>query len=150
MQGPIGVARWLRYGAFITVSAFLFAGPLYRQVLGGEDKRVRSWVMFHGHGRGICEVRYLSPGQGGELTPLNRYALLGYGELERAPRSVQRLRSLEEAERLGRRLCAALPAGDREVRLEARCGEREGWRVVAEAERDLCDQAPTLGARSPL
>jgi hypothetical protein len=123
--------RRLRWFAFLGAAAWMLLSPGYVQVLGGKAPMVRTWQMFHRRGIGICSARYTDRGK-----PIDRYALFGQ-ERGAAPAEFRRIRNEREARAMGRKICGALGAGA-VVRVELRCGERDGLRPVLDGEEDLC------------
>lgn len=121
-------ARWI---VFLAAAAWMLLSPAYVQVLGGSGSKVRAWQMFHRRGVGICAARFDDRGR-----RVDRYALLGV-ERDRAPADVRRIRDARAARALARRMCAVLGPGA-DLRVELRCGERDGLRTVLDREENLC------------
>jgi hypothetical protein len=121
-------ARWI---VFLAAAAWMLLSPGYVQVLGGDGSKVRSWQMFHRRGVGICAARFDERGR-----RVDRYALLGF-DRDRAPAEVRRIRDERAARALARRMCAALGPGA-DLRVQLRCGERDGLRAVLDREENLC------------
>ncbi|HYU15769.1 MAG TPA: hypothetical protein VEL05_06855 [Candidatus Acidoferrum sp.] len=123
--------RRLRWSVFLAAAAWMLLSPAYVQVLGQRSRVVRPWQMFHRRGVGICSARYDDRGR-----PIDRYGLLG---VERASAPVQFRRIVDEgrARAMGRRICEALGPGA-DVRVQLRCGERDGLRQVLDREENLC------------
>lgn len=132
----------LRLAAFVVLAAFIVLGPLYRQVLHGELRVFRSWRMFRGLGHDICDVRYFRLLPDGRAVDVDRYALLGVARPPHAPKDIRMIESAAAAEGLARQLCERLPAGERDLRMIARCGSRAGWVAVSDGGRDFCAPAP--------
>ena len=140
-----GIPRWLvalRLAAFAALVAFMFGGPFYRQVLDGRSKYFRNWVMFHGFGRDICDVEYRHHKADGSVEVLDWATTLEYRSWLHAPRSVRRLKKVDDARRLGRRICTRLDPDERDLRLHARCGSRQGWKPADDGEENLCVYKP--------
>jgi len=123
--------RRARRFVFLAAAAWMLLSPAYVQVLGGRAAAVRTWQMFHRRGIGICSARYYDRGQ-----LVDRYAVLGVTR-SAAPPDLRRIRDEKRARRVARRLCAALGPGA-DLRLELRCGERDGLRTVLDREANLC------------
>lgn len=123
--------RRLRWFVFLAAAAWMLLSPAYVQLLGNKAPMVRTWQMFHRRGIGICSARYSDRG-----VPIDRYALLGH-DRRKAPAEFRRIRNEREARAMGRKICGALGAGA-DVRVELRCGERDGLRPVLDGEENLC------------
>ena len=125
----------LRAGFALLLVVFMFGGPFYVQVLGGRAPGVRTWVMFRGFGLDICEANFYEVRDAG-LVEIDRYALFGYDGLGDAPKSFRRLRTHREVGLHARKICRELSPS--EVRVEARCATKSGWRTVYTGQRDAC------------
>jgi len=100
------------------------------QLLGGRSTVARTWQMFHRRGVGICSARYDDHGR-----PIDRYRLFGLSRAGAPPRSAAS--PTRTGARDGRRICEALGEGA-DVRVELRCGERDGLRTLLDREENLC------------
>jgi hypothetical protein len=126
------VRRRLRWFVFLAAAAWMLLSPAHVQLFGGSSAGVvRAWQMFHLRGAGICSARFDDRGE-----RIDRYALLGV-DRARAPARFRRITDEEQARAMGRRICAARGPGA-EVRVELRCGERQGLRTILDREEDLC------------
>lgn len=127
----------LRAAIFVLLAAWMIGGPMYRQLLNGDSRIPRSWVMFTGFGVGeVCDVRYTLR-EGDTETTLDRFSALGHDDPRSAPQKIRRVKDKKSALSLGRRLCRALD-GTADVRLHARCAHKRGWRIVAQGKNNLC------------
>ena len=136
------IARMKRRGAlFLFLTAWIWLGPAYRQVFGGESPYVNRWRMFSGVGLGLLEVKYERELPGGERERLDHYRLLGYRGRDDAPRSLSHITDFGVAQRVGMALCRRLSPGSR-VYLQARRAVLDGWRLIIDTDgRDLCARA---------
>jgi hypothetical protein len=125
------VRRRVRWFVFVAAAAWMLLSPGYVQVLGGKAPMVRTWQMFHRRGIGICSAIYRDRGR-----RIDRYALFGL-ERASAPDGFRRIGDEPRARAMGRRICGALGPGA-DVRVELRCGERDGLRPVLDREENLC------------
>jgi hypothetical protein len=123
--------RRLRWFLFLGAAAWMLLSPAYVQLLGQKSVVVRPWQMFHRRGVGICSARYDDRGH-----PIDRYRLLGVDRAS-APAQFSRIVDESRARAMGRRICEAVGPGA-EVRVELRCGERDGLRRVLDREENLC------------
>lgn len=131
--GEIPKGRLALVGVIV---AFLAGSPAYRQVFGGRNPALRPWVMFSGYGTEYCQVAFHRRGADGDER-VDRLAVLGQDAVWDAPRDVRRLKSEKEVRRQARQLCKALAPGT-DLRADARCATRQGWRSVMAREEDLC------------
>lgn len=119
----------------VGIVGFLAGSPFYRQVIGGKNPAMRGWVMFSGYGTDYCQVAFHERGPDRDER-LDRLAVLGHDALWDAPREVRRLKSEKQVRRQARQLCRELPGID--LRADARCATRRGWKRVMAREEDLC------------
>jgi hypothetical protein len=124
--------------AFALIAFYTLGGPFYRQVLGGRNPVLRNWVMFSGANLDVCEVRFH---RAGDSEAIDRYEVLGSEPWYMAGKSVRKLASLDDVWRQGRQLCHAMTAGT-DLRADARCATRAGWKQVMTSEVDLCSSRP--------
>jgi len=137
----------LRTAALLLLGGYILLGPAYQEWLGGSNKYIRKWSMFHST-KGICLVDYLLEDEHGERVEVDRFEVL---ETERSKQSpLFRISSRKEAISVGYRMCRKLDP-KAALYLEARCGTRVGWRVVNEGLVDMCQQArdKRTGRRPP-
>jgi len=135
---------------FVILAGFICLGPAYRQVFGRRSNTLRHWTMFHGFGSQVCDVRYFWRRADGGVEPIDRFALLGVEAANDDSQAIRTIRSVERAEEIAEQLCERLPAGEREVRLIARCGSKKGWVNASDGSRNLCRAAaPAAAEGSP-
>jgi hypothetical protein len=135
---------------FLALAAFICLGPAYRQVLGRRSDVLRHWTMFHGFGSQICDVRYSRHRADGELEAVDRFELLADAPSTDDANGIRTIRTVERAEEIGAQLCERLPVGDRDLRLVARCGSKQGWKPASDGSRNLCaslDPSAASGSR---
>lgn len=116
-----------RLVAFCSIVAFMVTGPIYRQVLGGEGRHFRSWVMFSGIGVGVIDARYYLVDADKPDKQLNHLEILD-GEYVRSGRSNVWLtkRSTGGPASVVRMLCRKLAPGA-SIRVSSRVATRRGW-----------------------
>ena len=102
--------------------------------------------MFHGFGSQICDVRYFRHRADGGSEALDRFALLADAPASDDANGIRTIRSVERAEEIGRQLCERLPAGERDLRLVARCGSKQGWKPASDGSRNLCVSPDPIAA----
>ena len=125
------VARGL---AFVAIAAYFALAPAARQVFGLRSHAFRTWVMFSGANLDVCEVRYHEAGRDAAI---DRYAILGYSPWYAAGGAVRKLRSVDDVWRQGRQLCGHLAPGT-DLRADARCASRSGWKSAMTSDVNLC------------
>jgi hypothetical protein len=140
--------RALRLAAFVVLVGFMAFGPCYRQALGGRSRVFRPWWMFAGMGLGVVEAHFFERRPDGSERPIDRFALLGHGDAQHAPRELRRLVGREATLALARRLCDAVGPGA-DVRARARIATRAGWRALESGEQNLCLAAPPPAGDAP-
>jgi hypothetical protein len=138
----------MRLLAFVALAAVICLGPAYRQVLGRRSHVLRHWTMFYGFGSQICDVRYQRVRVDGDRDALDRFAILGDAPVADDADGIRKIRTVERAEEIGRLLCERLPTSERDVRLVARCGSKQGWKAASDGSRNLCvtEQPADAGA----
>ena len=135
--------------AIRAVTLLLFGGwiafsPAYRQVFDGRSTWFPRWVMFHGFGRDVCDVRFFE-GAGTMLTPLDRFEVLGRERSWSTSKSLVRMGDPVAVDRVTRKICKALGA-EADVRVYARCGSRGEWKVKRRPKSNAC---PSVRNPSP-
>jgi hypothetical protein len=115
---------------------WMIGGPVYRQVFNGSNKLFPAWHMYRGWGAGVWAVRLEDRG-----APVDRLAVLGYGDWRTAPLAVKRIRSARELEQQLKAICEALgPEAD--LRVTASVGRVDGFEAVPRpryrGEKDVC------------
>jgi hypothetical protein len=139
---------WLRFVLFGIGFAWINFGPIYTQVFHqGKTRWTRTWQMYRGHGTDLCQVAFYQRLEEGDA-PLDRLELLGHPNGKGAPKSVRRLPNREAVRMQARHLCVRLEA-PRDVRADARCATRSGWKTAFEREENLCTFTPGAPARRP-
>jgi hypothetical protein len=131
---------------FLALAVFTCLGPAYRQLLGRRSNMLRHWTMFHGFGSQICDVRYFRHRADGESEAVDRFALLADAPASDDTNGIRTIRSVERAEEIGRQLCERLPADERDLRLVARCGSKQGWKQASDGSRNLCASLDPIAA----
>ena len=99
--------------------------------------------MFHGFGRDVCDVRFFE-GAGKQLTPLDRFEVLDRERSWSTNKSLVRMGSPVDIDRVTRKLCKAL-GSEADVRVYARCGSRGEWKVKRRPKSNAC---PTVRNQS--
>ena len=144
--------RKVKGTAIRALTLVLFGGwiafsPAYRQVFDGRSTWFPRWVMFHGFGRDVCDVRFFE-GSGKRLTPLDRFEVLDRERSWSTNKSLVRMGSSVDVDRVTRKLCKSL-GSEADVRVYARCGSRGEWKVKRRPKSNAC---PTVRnqSRNPL
>ena len=136
---------WARFCIVLVIGAWMIMGPAYRQVFDGKSKLVPRWVMFHGFGRAVCDVRFfqfVKDGEGEPLRqPLDRFEVLEKRRDWATNKSLVRMSSKADVQKVGQRLCRALGSGA-DVRALARCGSRGRWKGKLNLKTKLCKTDP--------
>ncbi len=120
-------------------SCYILFSPAYSQVLEKKSPYLRSWVMYAGYGRQVCDLRFVKKGSTGEEIPIERLKTLGYDSWRATPKGVRRIVSMKSAIRQGRQLCKILGT-ENSIHLYARCGSARGWRKASNGTHDLCSK----------
>ena len=136
----------LRLLVLLLIGGWMVLGPAYRQVFDGKSEWFPRWAMFHGFGRSVCDVRFFQikeEGDGNTVRfPLDRFDVLDKQRDWATNKSLVRMSSKEDVERVGARLCRALGPGA-DVRALARCGSRGHWKGKLNLTIELCKKRPT-------
>jgi len=133
---------WIRWIVLVVIGGWIVLSPAYRQVFGGKSTWFPRWVMFHGFGRDVCDVRFFES-SGGELTPLDRFEVLGRERSWSTNKSLVRMDNSADVDAVARRLCKAMgPEAD--VRIFARCGSRGKWKVKRRVKENACRKSRRL------
>ena len=130
--GWIAAGR-LRLAAFLVIAAFMIAGPVAEQAFGLRTPLLRSWTMFSGIGLGVIDASFAIRQPDGSLVPLDRFAMLGASH----DGKLKRIEDRDELASIIMRLCEAAGQGA-DIRVSARQGTRDGWRVVHTDAANAC------------
>ncbi len=128
----------LRKVVFLTLLAWMLAGPICEQVFGARRWWLRSWRMYSSVGIGLIEARFFEA-RNGELReiqwpPPRRSA----SPRHISPPPSHRLSSARELSSVVEQLCDRLGSGA-DVRAVARRGVRTGWMPFADGKDNLCE-----------
>jgi len=133
----------LRIIFFIFIVLFMFFGPFYRQLIGGDSEIFRRWRMFRSRGAMMCAVSYHQRFPNGEQEKLNRYPILGEDSWRTSKRKFKRITSKKKAIRMGKRVCKKL-GDDADVRVRLKCtpkyGKNNNWVVILHEEENICNE----------
>ena len=139
--------HWIRLTVFLIFAAFMTAGPLYSQLLGGNRVMFRSWTMFAGFGLGTINARFTHVREDGTEVVLNRYELLRKAykrEHRRRPKWKSEpgafwfMHAGTDREVLqARRLCEVVGSGS--IRIDSRIATRRGWVPALKGKVIQCD-----------
>lgn len=135
-----GRRELLRVVVFVVVAGFVALAPAYHHVFGGRSRFVRDWELFHEIGVGLAVVEYSVRAADGALTPIDRYAALGYDDRRLAPRWLRSITGEAGVMLVGRKLCERL--GPVDLRAHARIATMAGWVTKFAGEDDLCRPLP--------
>jgi hypothetical protein len=131
MRRALLIARAI---AFVAIAVYFVAAPAARQVFGVRSHAFRTWVMFSGANLDVCEVRYH---EAGREASIDRYEVLGHTPWYSASGNVRKIKSVDDVWRQGRQLCGRLAPGT-DLRADARCATRTGWKPVMRGDVNLC------------
>ena len=135
LQNGVG---WIRPAVLLLIGGWIVLSPAYRQVFGGRSEWFPRWVMFHGFGRDVCDVRFFTVSEDDpELQPLDRFEVLDRKRSWSTSKSLVRMGNKTAVERVTQKLCSAL-GPDADVRVSARCGSRGKWRVKKKTDTNAC------------
>ena len=117
---------WLRRLLFCGFALWMLSGPIYRQVLGGDNPYIREWRMYGMRAATDCRTLYeVREGEG--WAAVSRWELEEFQLQPRPGKKTRVLPAWRDAVRAGRRLCRKLPDGT-ELRFRRKCGHyRDGW-----------------------
>jgi hypothetical protein len=123
---------------FILFFAFIFMGPLLRQVIGIDSNLFRPWIMFRGTGTGIRDVQFTVHHPNGDKEKINRYQLLGYENSQaEIPSYVWRMENEQNVRDVAELICSALDESS-DLRVTSRIGIRTGWVEEFNGEHNFC------------
>ena len=126
-----------RAACFVVLAAWIVAGPLHAQLLGGSAPLGFAWRMFHRRGLGVVEVRFERQGADGRRERLSHMRALGFASPWDAPLARRRIVGEDGLRRAVAELCARLAPGT-DLRVHARLATPGGWKTLAQGERDAC------------
>ena len=127
----------VRTAIFFAVALFIVGGPVYRQVLGGDNILFRNWIMFSSIGLGVIEVRF-------ERLRDDQWEDFAYvDELKRRfgvkEHRSMRLQGEKDLARTEREMCSIFP--EETIRVFARMGTRSrGWVELRYVDELACDE----------
>ena len=131
---------------YLLIGGWIVLSPDYRQVFGGTSNWFPRWVMFHGFGRAVCDVRFFEVIDDGGEQPIrraiDRFEVLGKERSWSTNKSLVRMSSKSNVRKVGRKLCRALGEGA-DVRALARCGSRGRWKAKLNGKTKLCRKKPS-------
>jgi hypothetical protein len=97
----------------------------------------KGWVMMHGKGIGVCALDFVAGNTVKEQVPVSRYEILGYAGPDDAPMAVRRIYRKDLNGHI-QRVCGKV-APDVTLKLQSRCAQRQGWKEIHKARRDVCE-----------
>ena len=130
----------LRMLVLIGLGLFMVVGPGIRQVGGSKNVLFRNWVMYSGFGRKMCQVEYFTVSADGAKEPADRFALLTDKPWHDASKSLRRIATKNDVERIGAQMCRKLPKGS-DLRVVSSCGSRSFWEPAHDGTEALCNQS---------
>jgi hypothetical protein len=133
---------WIvRLAVLLLLGGWIVFSPAYRQVFDGKSTWAPRWVMFHGFGRNVCDVRFFEMVEGPEGSPhrqkIDRFDVLDKERDWLINKSLVRMDSRTDVEKVGRKLCRKMGSGV-DVRALARCGSRGRWIAKLNGKTNLC------------
>jgi hypothetical protein len=139
---PAERAPPLRIAIFVALVVWIVVTPALVQVFHLPVKWVRSWTMYSGAGRGVCDVQYYDQQSGEPLDYLQAfYDVEHFWQVEPYRRRVMR----ERLRGVGGDLCRTLKL--RDVRAEAECAIRDTWKQEMDREENLCRRGRRTGGK---
>ena len=133
---------WGRLVAFFVLAAWIFGGPVYKQVLGGKSKWIRPWVMFSGKGIGVVKARFEKVDRKGRHRKVDLAKLFDapppFATFDDKPdKRVWMIHSRAQWNSLVHKICRKLGRrGD--LRATAYIGRKAGWLPLADEDTNLC------------
>jgi hypothetical protein len=135
---PSTLIHSMRFGLFVCVATFIVGGPFYVQVLGHHTMWLRGWQMYSATASDWCFVHYYRYAGDGARVPLVRLETLGVQSGTPGWYEERQIRTREQAESEGRRLCRRLGA-NAHVGFAMKCGDgKRAWQVLEEDSGDVC------------
>lgn len=129
-----------RMFVLIGLGLFMLVGPGIRQIGGSKNVVFRNWVMYSGFGRKMCQVEYFTVTKDGTQTPVDRFALLTDKPWAKSSKSLRRIATKSDVERIGWQICRKLPKGA-DLRVISSCGSRSFWEPAHDGTEPLCNES---------
>jgi len=128
----------LRLALLATLVAYMQVGSVRALVLNWADPPwAKAWEMYHGKGREQCRLDAYVLGEDARRLD-DWFTLLGETRT-----SAPKITSDKERDRIGRKLCKALPGTS--IAVVTTCGKTGGWkRPSPTRDLDVCDPAAKL------
>lgn len=113
--------------AFLLIAIFMLIGPVYRQVMGGDNRFFRNWIMFSTIGVGIVDARFAQLMDDGSEIALDHHEILA-GKYRKTRRSNIWLiqNRYGGARAVAASLCKVLGPEAR-IKINSRVATRIGW-----------------------
>ena len=131
----------IRLGVLLLLGGWIALSPAYRQVFGGKSTWAPRWVMFHGFGRQVCDVRFFEMVEGvdgkSRRQKIDRFEVMNEERNWFTNKELIRMENKDEAVKVGRRLCLKLGPGA-DLRVLARCGSQGFWKAKLDGKTNLC------------
>lgn len=124
---------------FLIITAFIFLGPLYRQVLGGENSIFRNWVMWSGMGIGLYDLRLYSENERGEKYFINFKSEIKNNYSNAQYRQLRKLRTSIEVLKAVKLVCENHNQKS-SISMKLRKATREGWKTVYDRNNNVCQR----------
>jgi hypothetical protein len=109
----------------------------------------KGWVMMHGIGKNVCDVRFHEKGPSGEPVRIDRVAALGFSDPDKAPQQGVRRVYRHQLQGHIRRMCRASGSDAAGLTVVARCAGYDGWEQVHSGEAGVCARVGGGGAEAP-
>lgn len=127
----------LKIAGFLLITAFIFLGPFYGQVLGGEKRIFRRWVMWSAKGMGILDLRLYGINEKNEKEFINfKSVLLKTNISESEYKRLRKLKSRAELSRVIDIVCSKSQYSI--IQMKLRRATKEGWKTVYDRETNIC------------
>lgn len=153
MSRDVRTSGWkLRLIVVLVVGGWIALSPAYRQVFDGQSTWAPRWVMFHGFGRQVCDVRFFQMVEGVDgqerRQKIDRFEVLNRERSWQTNKSLVRMNDKSAVEKVARKVCRKIgPAAD--VRALARCGSRGTWKAKLDGKSNLCTTTSRLPGFMP-
>lgn len=125
-----------RFVVFLFITAFIFLGPAYRQVLGGQEKIFRKWVMWSGQGLGILDIKLYGINGNNKEEFINFKSSLRENYSDKQYRRFRKIRTRKELLEVLSLICQKSDYS--QINMNLRKATRNGWKTIYERKLDLC------------
>lgn len=122
---------------FLLITAFIFLGPFYRQVLGGENRTFRMWRMWSTRGVGLLDLKlYGIRGNKGKEFINFKSILLNKNITESEYRRLRKIKTKNELSAVLDIVCSNSRYSI--IQMNLRQATLQGWKTVYDREDNIC------------